>query len=152
MEAEAAYRLLGVEPGADPKAVQRAYRKQALLTHPDRAQGEDEKELYTRRFIEIRGAYESLREAGFPGPSSTDIMEEEGLADVDTGFAPAGRSFAPKGRRPEDDIGFAEKMGWQLPISLEWILIWLVFIPAGAASVVLFARWLMRTLAGDAGP
>ncbi len=152
MDTEAAYRLLGVEPGTDPKSVQRAYRKQALLCHPDRARAEDEKELYTRRFLEIRDAYESLREAGFPGPSASAIMEEEGLADVDAGFAPAGRSFAPKGRRPEDDISFAEKMDWRLPISLEWILIWLILLPAGAVSVVLFARWLLRTLSVGAGP
>ncbi|MEE8425535.1 MAG: J domain-containing protein [Elusimicrobiota bacterium] len=152
MESEAAYRLLGVEPGADPKLVQRAYRKQALLCHPDRARAEEEKELYTRRFLEIRDAYESLREAGFPGPSTKEIMEEEGLADVDAGWAPAGRSFAPKGRRPEDDISFAEKMGWQLPINLEWILIWLLLLPAGAVSVVLFIRWLLRTLSAGAGP
>ena len=50
-----AYETLGLEPGADPEAVRRAYRERVKETHPDR--GGD-----PGAFIRVREAYERLCE------------------------------------------------------------------------------------------
>ena len=64
MTPEEAYRILELEPGATPEAVQEAYRKAALRTHPDRAEGFG---LHDKKaWLKVRDAYEHLREAGFP--------------------------------------------------------------------------------------
>lgn len=64
MTPEEAYRILELEAGATPERVQEAYRKAALETHPDRAQGYG---LHDRkRWLQVRDAYECLRAAGFP--------------------------------------------------------------------------------------
>jgi DnaJ-domain-containing protein 1 len=52
-----AYRLLGLEPGADESAVKRAYRDLAKETHPDAEEGDEE------RFKEVTRAYERLTES-----------------------------------------------------------------------------------------
>ena len=80
---------MGMAGGASAKAVQRADRRKALEFHPDRAGPDGDKEYFTKRFIEVKEAYETLREEGFPGPPSEDILEEAGLADVSAGMVPA---------------------------------------------------------------
>lgn len=52
------YQTLGLEPGATPDQVRRAFRKLALLYHPDRNPAVDA----ARRFADIREAYELLRD------------------------------------------------------------------------------------------
>ena len=55
MAPEAAYRALGLDPGADDAAVQRAYRERVKETHPDRADGDEE------AFKRVTRAYERLK-------------------------------------------------------------------------------------------
>jgi len=50
------YRLLGLEPGAGPEEIKKAFRDQIKLCHPDRSSGESEK---ARELIE---AYNYLKE------------------------------------------------------------------------------------------
>jgi DnaJ-class molecular chaperone len=59
---EAAYRLLGLEPGADAHSVRRAFRKLAAAHHPDRyvARTPRERAALTRRFSELTAAYHSI--------------------------------------------------------------------------------------------
>jgi hypothetical protein len=72
--------VLGLEPGASPEAVQRAYRGLAKRFHPDRA-GEAAGEM----MISINAAYDLLR----------DRLEEEHGARVATTAAGAGAAAAP---------------------------------------------------------
>ena len=52
------YEVLGVELTADDEALKAAYRKQALLWHPDKNQHQIE--VATERFKEVQGAYAVL--------------------------------------------------------------------------------------------
>lgn len=49
-----AYRVLGVDPGADEERIRRAYRERAKATHPDAASGDEEE------FKRVNAAYERL--------------------------------------------------------------------------------------------
>lgn len=49
-----AYRILGLDPGADPEAVRAAYRERAKELHPDAESGDEE------AFKRITRAYETL--------------------------------------------------------------------------------------------
>jgi len=62
---EAAYEVLGLEPGAGPEAVRAAYRERVKDAHPDTPGGSAEE------FIRVREAYEYLRErlSGTEGPA-----------------------------------------------------------------------------------
>ena len=51
------YEVLGVERGADEKAIKRSYKKLAMQYHPDRTKGDKAKE---EKFKEIQEAYEIL--------------------------------------------------------------------------------------------
>lgn len=61
-----AHDLLGVEPGATPEEVAQAYRRMAMLYHPDRVSGlaDEFKELADRRMKEINAAYNELKRHG----------------------------------------------------------------------------------------
>lgn len=50
------YETLGVSRDATPKEIERAYRRKAMLTHPDRSSGDEE------LFKEVKRAYETLRD------------------------------------------------------------------------------------------
>ncbi|KAJ2360550.1 J protein jjj1, partial [Coemansia sp. RSA 2607] len=52
------YELLGVERSATDSDLKKAYRKQALVWHPDKNHGNTEEA--TRIFAEIKEAYETL--------------------------------------------------------------------------------------------
>jgi hypothetical protein len=56
-----AYRMLGVEPGADPASVRQAYRRLAAVHHPDRHPGASAEELRTlvQQFTRITAAYQA---------------------------------------------------------------------------------------------
>ena len=62
---EAAYAVLGLDPGAGPEAVRAAYRERVKEAHPDTPGGSAEE------FIRVREAYEYLRErlSGTEGPA-----------------------------------------------------------------------------------
>jgi len=59
------HEVLGVPRGASPEEITRAYREKMKLYHPDRVNdlGEELREVATRKTIEIRQAYETLRRA-----------------------------------------------------------------------------------------
>lgn len=59
---QAAMRMLGVEDGADPDAVKRAYRRLARALHPDLQPEADalRRRTLERRFAEVTAAYETL--------------------------------------------------------------------------------------------
>ena len=56
------YRLLGVKPDSDDKAIKKAYKTKALMFHPDKQVGktEEEKKAAEDAFAEINNAYDTL--------------------------------------------------------------------------------------------
>jgi DnaJ domain len=66
-----AYAALGLEPGADAAAVERAYKKLIKEHHPDREGGD------ARRAAEINRAYRDLR-----GPREKDALEFHDHPDI----------------------------------------------------------------------
>ena len=57
-----AYRVLGVEPGADPTSVRHAFRRLAAAHHPDRHPGAGAEELraLVQKFTKITAAYQRV--------------------------------------------------------------------------------------------
>lgn len=51
------YSILGIETGADGRAIKRAYRKQSLMYHPDKNPGDS---AAADKFLKIAKAYEAL--------------------------------------------------------------------------------------------
>jgi len=53
------YKILGVDRSANDEEIKKAYRKRALVHHPDRHSGasEDEKKEHERKFKEVGEAY-----------------------------------------------------------------------------------------------
>ncbi|GKY97263.1 hypothetical protein MPSEU_000684700 [Mayamaea pseudoterrestris] len=54
------YQVLGVAKDVDDATIKKAYRKLALLHHPDRKSDPNEREAATKLFTDISGAYEIL--------------------------------------------------------------------------------------------
>jgi len=134
-----AYRILGVEPGASPKEVQLAYRERALERHPDRASSADEAAAFTRRFMEVRDAYEHLRRAGFPVPEPQTLVNDPPQVRTYE------RNFGPK-KGEHEEMGTLEKLGLNFEVAPETIVIWGILIPGGVVLLVLFLRFLIRVL------
>ena len=91
------YKVLGLEPGADDKAVKAAYRKLARKYHPDVSKEKDAE----NQFKEIAEAYEVLKSA-----------EKRAEYDELRKYAQQGRPFEPPpGWQPRGNGGFADEMG-----------------------------------------
>lgn len=56
------YEILGIEPGADPDTIKKAYHRMASKYHPDKVShlGEEFQHLAKEKFQEIQWAYETL--------------------------------------------------------------------------------------------
>merc|ERR1712001_171368 len=59
------YKILGVDRSANDEEIKKAYRKRALVHHPDRHSGasEDEKKEHEKKFKEVGEAYGVLSDA-----------------------------------------------------------------------------------------
>lgn len=91
------YKALGLEPGADDKAVKAAYRKLARKYHPDVSKEKDAE----NQFKEVAEAYEVLKSA-----------EKRAEYDELRKYAQQGRPFEPPpGWQPRGNAGFADEMG-----------------------------------------
>ena len=91
------YKVLGLEPGADDKAVKAAYRKLARKYHPDVSKEKDAE----NQFKEVAEAYEVLKSA-----------EKRAEYDELRQNAQHGRPFEPPpGWQPRGHRGFADEMG-----------------------------------------
>jgi curved DNA-binding protein CbpA len=55
-----AYEVLGVSPTATEREIKTAYRKLALVYHPDRQSDDKQREIATTKFVKIANAYEVL--------------------------------------------------------------------------------------------
>ncbi|KAH6681244.1 meiotically up-regulated protein [Plectosphaerella plurivora] len=78
------YELLGVERDADEEELKKAYKKKALLLHPDRNYGDVENA--TKRFAEVRSAYEVLsdpQERAWYDSHRDAILKGAGPDDMD---------------------------------------------------------------------
>ena len=91
------YKILGVEPTADEKAIKTAYRKLARKYHPDVSKEKDAE----NQFKEVAEAYEVLKSA-----------EKRAEYDELRKYAQQGRPFEPPpGWQPRGNAGFADEMG-----------------------------------------
>ncbi|MBX9714530.1 MAG: curved DNA-binding protein [Pseudomonadaceae bacterium] len=91
------YKVLGLEPGADDKAVKAAYRKLARKYHPDVSKEKDAE----NQFKDVAEAYEVLKSA-----------EKRAEYDELRKYAQQGRPFEPPpGWQPRGNGGFADEMG-----------------------------------------
>ncbi|TID15786.1 hypothetical protein CANINC_004315 [Pichia inconspicua] len=80
------YVLLGIEETASFSEVKKAYRKKALLLHPDK--NPDDVENTTRLFNEVRCAYETLsdpQERSWYDSHKFQILMEDGDSNTDIG-------------------------------------------------------------------
>jgi len=135
MDAEEAFRLLGVDPTEDTKILQRAYREKAKELHPDKATSDDQQAYLTKRFMAVRDAYEFLRDGGAKLPAPQEVTPDP----------PTVRTYSRNfHKRPEDEEEFtlSQKLGLGFQVSNESLLLWGVLIPAGGIGVVLFLRFL----------
>jgi hypothetical protein len=66
-----AYESLGLDPGADQAAVERAYKRLIKEHHPDRDGGD------SGRAAEINRAYRELREGGSAGRDALELNEDD---------------------------------------------------------------------------
>ncbi|MGH2511720.1 MAG: J domain-containing protein, partial [Candidatus Limnocylindrales bacterium] len=88
------YRTLGLDPGATPAEVKRAYRRLAKANHPDSAG-----ERALPRFLAIQAAYERLTEDQ-PGSSRAARRPTDGRsANEGPAAPPPGRSWRADAER-----------------------------------------------------
>ena len=145
MTPERAREILGLEQEAGAPAVQRAYRRKALEWHPDRASDPDESDRFTRRFMEVRDAYECLKKGGFPAlPEPSEVVPDP----------PQVRSYERRFKlKPEDmPVGWLEKLGFGPGPSVETLAFWGFLLPAAFVGMFLSFRWLLGVLRGEVGP
>ncbi|MBP8203704.1 MAG: DnaJ domain-containing protein [Pseudomonas sp.] len=91
------YKILGLEPGADDKAVKAAYRKLARKYHPDVSKEKDAED----KFKEVAEAYEVLKSA-----------EKRAEYDELRKYGQQGKPFEPPpGWQPRGNSGFTDEMG-----------------------------------------
>jgi DnaJ family protein A protein 5 len=79
------YELLGVERTATEDELKKAYRKKALLLHPDKNRGDEERA--TKTFAEVQAAYEVLsdpQERAWYDSHETSILRGDSGAGEDT--------------------------------------------------------------------
>jgi DnaJ-class molecular chaperone len=82
------YKILGIEKSASEKEIKKAYRKKALLLHPDRNQ--DNKEKAEKEFKQLNKAYEVLSD-----PEKRKIYDQYGEAGLkNDGFNGFPRGFS----------------------------------------------------------
>merc|ERR1711862_1027510 len=86
------YKILGVDRSANEEEIKKAYRKRALVHHPDRHSGasEDEKKEHERKFKEVGEAYgvlsDTKKRARYDNGHDVDDLEGHGHgfgADID---------------------------------------------------------------------
>ena len=124
--------ILGVGPGADARALKRAYRKLAMRWHPDR----NDDPSATARFQEIQSAYR--RALADLDPETVRARSERTAADM------ARREEWERKRRSEReerDGPFAERVGmgaWEQ-------------IPLAALAILALGFWALAQLPGVVG-
>lgn len=119
------YRILQVQPDADPDVVRAAYRVLARKVHPDTSAPVDE--AAERRMIDLNWAYALMRD-----PVARQVWESNNRRAAPPTPAEPATHGAPRGPLGEDGAGlrldFGRYEGWTLgevvkrdPAYLEWL-------------------------------
>ena len=119
------YRILQVQPDADPDVVRAAYRVLARKAHPDTSTPVDE--VAERRMIDLNWAYALMRD-----PAARQAWESSNRRAAPPTPAEPATHGAPRGPLDEDGAGlrldFGRYAGWTLgevlkrdPAYLEWL-------------------------------
>ena len=89
------YKILGVSRKASGKEIKKAYREQALVWHPDKHSGEEEKEKAEVKFQLVAEAYEILSddEKRAAYDRGEDVLGNEGGGPGGRGFDPFATHF-----------------------------------------------------------
>mmetsp|Transcript_8750 Transcript_8750/g.22499 ORF Transcript_8750/g.22499 Transcript_8750/m.22499 type:complete len:462 (-) Transcript_8750:106-1491(-) len=80
------YNVLGVPPDSPESVIKKAYKKKALMYHPDRAKGD--KKQAEKKFQEVAHAYETLSDP--EKRKIYDMYGEDGVKNADAGGDPRG--------------------------------------------------------------
>lgn len=76
------FEALGIMPGADEKAIKRAYKIMSMKWHPDKAKDEETRAINNAKFVDINRAYKTLTDE-----VSRRNWEEHGNPDGPTTFS-----------------------------------------------------------------
>ena len=89
------YKILGVSRQAKVKEIKKAYREQALIWHPDKHAGEEEKEKAEAKFQLVAEAYEVLSDDDKRKryDRGEDVLNENGGGGQGGGFDPFATHF-----------------------------------------------------------
>ncbi|KAK9140969.1 hypothetical protein Scep_010650 [Stephania cephalantha] len=101
------YQLLGISESVSSSEIKQAYKQLARKYHPD-VSPPDRTEEYTRRFILVQEAYETLSDPMRRALYDRDLSKELHLA-----FSARKRYSHRSATRHEFDQGFAEKNEWR---------------------------------------
>ncbi|KDP45297.1 hypothetical protein JCGZ_15162 [Jatropha curcas] len=102
VKTESFYDLLGVSESGSISEIKKAYKQLARKYHPDVSPPEL-KEEYTKRFIEVQEAYETLSDPKTRALYDRDMAS--GVLDLN--------SFFSTGRRHRSRDGFDDKSDWE---------------------------------------
>src|SRR5919107_1410180 len=105
------YATLGVQRGADEKAIKSAYRKLAKELHPDRNKDNPKA---SERFSDVTKAYDLLSDKDKRAQFDRGEIDIEGNPAMPFGFGSGGGFGGNKGFRPEDLHGFGGAEGVDL--------------------------------------
>ena len=106
-EEKSYYEILGVKKDADQKAIKKAFRKKAMLYHPDQNPGMEDK------FKEINNAYEVLKDANkrkLYNKYGKDLKPKQNSGDFFSSFF---------GNQSQQDPDLREKKGESIKRGLE---------------------------------
>lgn len=111
------YNILGIEPSATPEEIKKAFRKKALIEHPDK--NPSDPEGASKRFLEVQSAYEVLsdeQERAWYDSHKDDLANGangKDEADIDLRAAAASSNARAPSISSRQLLNFFDTRGWK---------------------------------------